>query len=623
MEAPVLRRLILLASLLLPLSPALAQYARYDGFVQSNRGPLANQFIAVCTQPAVTTTQPCSPLAPIYGSSAGGALANPLQSDAYGNFHFYIANGTYTVQIYGPQVYTPYVLVDQTIGTNAPSNGIYVVSTLASAINAADQGCGSNACQIFINLPGSYCDATVLLSNLHTLTFGPGTYQANISAADSTIANVTWGIGGTGPQQTIVQSCPTSNLDVITDQNFASFTGGTSNFGVFRPVIKNLKIDGNSSVESSGYAIRLYGRGTIIDNVIFSNCTQDCIWGEYGGSLTVSSDATDIESQILNSKFYFGNGNFLTNKGMFREIHGLVGTGTTGWGIDTFTPMEVADGLNIYTGFPAAGGIKVETGGGIVKVSGEISGGKWGIYVGTSDAGPIHIDGALSAASSITGSAGLEVHSSNVTFNGNIFSSQNGIILANTSAFNHFTGTLSGNTVTGIGGTSGGFNIIDMSAIVPGGATDYSATFSATDQLYIPASGGTNHGTTQQFPIGTFVLGANQNAVVIPTGTLGSFAEVVCTTGAPSDGKCQFVETGSACTTTTTQYNTCNTTVTWPHAFADTNYYAVCEPQGIISGVGIWYGGTRTASTFPITTVNLVAGTATQFGAFDCVGIHY
>src|SRR5260370_42236549 len=79
---------------------------RFQSQVIGSRGvPLANQNVAVCTQPAVTTTQPCSPLATLATSTSttsGGS--NPLTTDSNGNFFFYAQPGKYTVQVYGPQV---------------------------------------------------------------------------------------------------------------------------------------------------------------------------------------------------------------------------------------------------------------------------------------------------------------------------------------------------------------------------------------------------------------------------------------------------------------------------------------------------------------------------------------
>lgn len=90
-----------------------AMKARADGALVA-----ASATIAVCTQPANTSTQPCSPLATLYtdatlatpctgtlkdGSVAGATnCSNPLVTDAKGNYHFYAAtNVPYTLQTYG------------------------------------------------------------------------------------------------------------------------------------------------------------------------------------------------------------------------------------------------------------------------------------------------------------------------------------------------------------------------------------------------------------------------------------------------------------------------------------------------------------------------------------------
>src|SRR5215469_7771316 len=99
---------LLFITLVLP-GTLLAQYGRYDGVVRGPSGPIGYQRIAVCTQPANTSTTPCSPLATIYSntSGTGGPVANPFQADQLGNFHFYAAVGSYTVQVYGPNVQVP------------------------------------------------------------------------------------------------------------------------------------------------------------------------------------------------------------------------------------------------------------------------------------------------------------------------------------------------------------------------------------------------------------------------------------------------------------------------------------------------------------------------------------
>lgn len=86
--------------------------------IQASGKPVPNATVAVCTQPAVTSTQPCSPLATLYTSATfGTSTSNPLTADSNGNYHFYAkpALGPYTVQIYGTGIATPYVMKDQYI----------------------------------------------------------------------------------------------------------------------------------------------------------------------------------------------------------------------------------------------------------------------------------------------------------------------------------------------------------------------------------------------------------------------------------------------------------------------------------------------------------------------------
>ncbi len=99
-----MRRLVLLAAIMAAgMGVAQAQNSRKDDLVINARGlPVAGASVAVCTQPANTSTTPCSPLALIYSDPAlTQALANPTTSDGLGNYFFYAAPGRYTIQIYG------------------------------------------------------------------------------------------------------------------------------------------------------------------------------------------------------------------------------------------------------------------------------------------------------------------------------------------------------------------------------------------------------------------------------------------------------------------------------------------------------------------------------------------
>lgn len=124
------------AAIFLCAGNALAQGARYDGIAIGERGaPVSNASIAVCTQPALTTIEPCSPLANLFTDATLTVRAsNPVTADSLGNFHFYIAAGTYTLQTYGGQISPPFVQTDIGIGTggggaaSAPNQNVIYVS---------------------------------------------------------------------------------------------------------------------------------------------------------------------------------------------------------------------------------------------------------------------------------------------------------------------------------------------------------------------------------------------------------------------------------------------------------------------------------------------------------------
>jgi hypothetical protein len=235
----VLRKFILLASLLLLPSLATAQYFRYDGVVQSNRGPIGGQSVAVCSQPAVTTMQPCSPLVTLYQTPSGGALTNPTASDTLGNFHFYVAAGIYTVQIYGPQVYTPYVMPDQAIGlsVNAPCNsGELCVDTTNTAgwagvdagawINSAMAALPANGGRIRCS-PGVYSFATQINFTVPNVTLECAGSSRTFTPVTGTQSPTlfTW-TGGATPVISI-------NAPHVTLTGFAINNTGTATMGIF------------------------------------------------------------------------------------------------------------------------------------------------------------------------------------------------------------------------------------------------------------------------------------------------------------------------------------------------------------------------------------------------------
>ena len=150
-----MRKTLLWLLLLFPCAVSAQDY-RYDNIVLGPRGPVPSANVAVCTQPATTSTQPCSPLASLFTGATGSTSApNPLTTDSLGSYDFYAAPGVYTIPIYGPQVTTPVVMTDMAVGAYGNGNAysfnsaLYVGGPLGSSwalpTSWPDQ-CGQGCC---------------------------------------------------------------------------------------------------------------------------------------------------------------------------------------------------------------------------------------------------------------------------------------------------------------------------------------------------------------------------------------------------------------------------------------------------------------------------------------------
>lgn len=136
---------VTLAVLLVMASRLDGQNSRFDAVAQSPKGPIPFALVAICTQPANTGPQPCTPLANICSSLADLTCnqPNPILSDNLGNYHFYAqqSQSPFTVQIYGPQVIIPYVLTDQTFGAGLATSNVF---TGTNTFNGTDIFTGAN-----------------------------------------------------------------------------------------------------------------------------------------------------------------------------------------------------------------------------------------------------------------------------------------------------------------------------------------------------------------------------------------------------------------------------------------------------------------------------------------------
>ena len=124
--------------------PVMGQGSRKDDIVLGPRGnPVAGASVAVCIQPASTSTVPCSPLANLYSNAALTVpIANPVTADGLGNYHFYAAPGKYTLQFYSSQLNT--TVLPDVILPNDPLNPTVTTVTTTGAITALSMALSGN-----------------------------------------------------------------------------------------------------------------------------------------------------------------------------------------------------------------------------------------------------------------------------------------------------------------------------------------------------------------------------------------------------------------------------------------------------------------------------------------------
>lgn len=342
---------------------AAAQSTRFQGQLIGSRGlPLANQNVAVCTQPAVTTTQPCSPLATLSTSlitTSGGA--NPFTTDSLGNFFFYAVPGTYTLQFYGPQVGTPYVQPDMTVGaggagafttitvsgtatftgpvtigngnafspfTFSNHNAVYWAGPGAlPTIDQAVTACGANPC--FVEISPTYSGPESV--NLLTLSTGHKVYSG---ALNVTIIDRRFNTSGSQPNYPVlygsrlagqlvrmgVNGWAASPIDSTAGStSFNWFTGtypsnsGTQNGGVGVIISHDSVVEGTANAPMVGQDGECDVTATSFDiprnfcygtnsqtNIIRANATQSII-NAVGSRTAANSNASSSGAVIVNS----------------------------------------------------------------------------------------------------------------------------------------------------------------------------------------------------------------------------------------------------------------------------------------------------------------------------------
>ena len=209
---------------------AAAQGSRHDDVVLGPTGqPLAGASVAICTEPATTTTAPCSPLAALYSNSAlTTPLANPVSTDGLGNYFFYAAPGKYTIQIYGPGI-TTRVLPDVILPSD-PSSPTFTSVTTTSGISAFSLSLAGN-----LGVSGNETVAGTLTVDGNPITGGGG--GGNLSANNAWTGNnsfkgpipywdvTAWGASGSSTTTTGTIAASSSSLTLASAQDFANGEG--------------------------------------------------------------------------------------------------------------------------------------------------------------------------------------------------------------------------------------------------------------------------------------------------------------------------------------------------------------------------------------------------------------
>jgi hypothetical protein len=387
------RRLLILLALLS--GAAFAQNARYDNFVLGPKGPVPFATVAVCTQPANTSTQPCTPLANLCSTLTDAVCTqpNPVTADSLGNFHFYVKQTQIpvTTQFYGPQIAAPVVFTDQiTLGVPAslvPSdvnnaqqcNRTAYASApdtemnrcLAAAATSNGIGAGGGVCDcrgasaalvatgtqpVVIGVPGTGAPRQVSL-----LLDSSGYYQANLNNVSRCAFEISGGgalifdkigtaSGGNGgriiaPNGAVLdalvcnktQDGSSTPIKVDGGQYYgnssATFTSGLHHYVALQDasVIENVYTSICGTSTPHALLVNTSGGSTSTSGVTWLNDNWDCTGTSSGAVMRFQGQAGGIG--IGNNTFIGGGAQHPGGSQNLLEVDGVTGTNLSGFNI--------------------------------------------------------------------------------------------------------------------------------------------------------------------------------------------------------------------------------------------------------------------------------------------------
>lgn len=251
------------------------QNAAYYGIaIDASGTPLVGQKVAICTQPANTSTTPCSPLTTTYtDSTLSTSTSTPgiTTTEFQGKYKFYVQPGLYTLQIYGPQIPIPQVQADIHVNGVNPTMVALARPTktglgFTNAYNhqgtysQSDTALGVNFADTVATTP-----TAVLEGDLMAYPVVPFTYTAQMSLMPRGGISVCMAIAAStsGAVELLVEhdttlgTTPTENVDIedwTAPGTFSATVGGTQFMFMGGPYIwMRYQDDGTNSIYSISY----------------------------------------------------------------------------------------------------------------------------------------------------------------------------------------------------------------------------------------------------------------------------------------------------------------------------------------------------------------------------------
>jgi hypothetical protein len=308
-------------ALLLLTSAAVCQNLGYHNAAFGPSRPNPNALVAVCTQPANTNVQPCSPLATLCSglSNTTCTVPNPLPSDALGNDHFDGKGsvGLFAVQIYGPQVIAPTALTDQGSfpSTTGVLNGAYYPASCGSSSTAPSWCSGSEM--------GAWVNAAIAAS--------PSGTRIHITASSTCYSFTTPIVFGSGKYDTLegdpgggscIKYTPTAGVAI-------TFDPGVTEHQAYG--IRDLQLIGpGNTTSTTGLLLGLTNgaEGAVVSG--FKTATNCCTHDGFGTGIAQGSGSTFVFT--IENSFIMSNGWGLTLVGgeNVRLLNNVFSQNTTG-----------------------------------------------------------------------------------------------------------------------------------------------------------------------------------------------------------------------------------------------------------------------------------------------------